>query len=69
MDIEELRVIMNEIGWSARKLARVTNLHYNTVHYMLNGKNYTMKTYRKCQEVLYKALEGGCDEDYSTDTE
>ena len=56
MDISELKALMESLGWSARRLAQETGLHYNTIHYMFNGRNFTAKTYNKCMETLLKAM-------------
>ena len=68
MDIEELKALMEEAGWSQRKLAKKTGLHFNTIHYMCIGKNFTASTYRKCYEALTRNILG-LEADDETETE
>ena len=59
--IKQLKVLMEELGWSQRELARRAGLHYNTVHYMFKGRGdknsrVTLDTYMKCREAIEEAI-------------
>lgn len=63
MNINEIKLLMDELGWSQRELARRAGLHYNTVHYMLSGRKgkrsgVTLDTFQKCIDAIEKGIGG-----------